>query len=199
LLNGSRLLRNSGCGCCRARRRGNGRGSRRSCCGEAHTPETRSRFGEFQFDVAGDGSIIFRFNDLADDFLFRFVVGEENQLARGESGCQANDGAIVEDENGLRGFGKRLALVGAFDGAGTVDTNGNFESDRLRSRGISGSFVDGIAGGGRGDRGIIFFNNRRHGTLARKGLGATTLPREVDRQRRPAYLFMLGAGRKGDL
>jgi hypothetical protein len=156
-----------------------GRGCWRSrgSAGYTQTPETGGRFGELQFDVATGGATGFGFENLADDFLFRFFVGEENELARRERSGKANDSAMRKNENGLRGLGERLALIGTFDGACTIDGHGNFEGNGLRT---SGRFVGRFAqwrcwscrgGGGCGCCGSFgFFQNRRHRVPTQRGI-----------------------------
>src|SRR5208337_1190165 len=162
-------------------RRG-GRECRNGCRGneaigwETHAPEAGGRLRELQFHVSGHAAIVFRFDDLTDDFLFRFFVGEENELAGREGRGEADDSAVAEDQDGLGVFGERLALVRAFNGAGAVHRNRDFQSDRLRpGRG----FVLGFRGGGgrsgrngRCNRSFGIFHNGWHSALAQKGIWA---------------------------
>jgi hypothetical protein len=64
---------------------------------ETHTPEAGGRLGEFEFHVTSRAAEILRLGDLANDFLFGFFVGEENELARRERSCQTDNGAVAED------------------------------------------------------------------------------------------------------
>jgi len=145
---------------------GAGRGSG-SCTGQTKPPERGRRFSELQLHITVRGTAGFRFHDLADYFFFCFFVGQENQLAGRKRRSDANDGAVGKHENGLGGFGKRFALVGAFEGASAVDGDGNLEGNRLRASGrFRGRF--GSRGGGSccsgcsGSWNISFFQDRRH-------------------------------------
>src|SRR5208283_818796 len=89
---------------------GGSRSRRNAIGGKTHAPETNRRLGKFQFHIAGDGAVVFRFDNLADNFLFGFFVGDEQQLSRRNEGGQANDGTMTKDEHGLGRLRERLAL-----------------------------------------------------------------------------------------
>jgi hypothetical protein len=101
---------------------------------KAHAPKTGSGFGEAKFDVANGIPVRLRFDDLANDFLFRFFVGEKNQLSGAKNRSNPDYGTVAKHKNGLRAFRKRLALIGACESARTIDRDRHFESDRLRAR-----------------------------------------------------------------
>ena len=103
---------------------------------ETHTPETDDGLGKFQLDVAADVAVVLGFDNLTDDFLLGFFVGEKKQLARSDGRGQANDSAAAENQDGFCGFGERLALGAAFDGASTVHGNGDFERNGLLLNGV---------------------------------------------------------------
>lgn len=119
-------------------RRGRSRSWRNRRAGHTEAPEARSGFGEFQFDVVAGGATGLGFDDLRDNFLLGFLVGEKNQLTGSQWRGNANDSAMSEDENGLGGFGERFALVRTFDGAGTIDGDGNLEGHGLGTSGNLG-------------------------------------------------------------
>jgi hypothetical protein len=117
------------------RRRGRrGRRGHQTFTRKAHPPKTDYRLGEFEFHVAADAAIVFGFHNLADDFFFGLVVGKKEQLSRSDGGLQTDDGAIGENQDGFGGFGKRLALIAAFDSACTVDANTYLKSNWLGLR-----------------------------------------------------------------
>ena len=142
---------------------------------KAHTPESRSRFRKTKFNIADRVAVGLGFHHLADNFFFRFFVGQENQLAGSKLSRDANHRSVSEHQNGRRLFGKRFALVGAFHRAGSVHANRNFQRDRLRaSRSFGGRFWSGSCWRCRcgGDSGIFrVFYIQCHRPLTQAELG----------------------------
>jgi hypothetical protein len=117
---------------------GQSRGVGSACGGRLgrkfHTPEVGHIFREIQFDVAvhrAEGAFA---ENLADNFAFGLLIGEENQLAKSDSGGQANDGSVFEDQHGGCFFGEEIALAGNVGRTSASGDDGDFESDRIRAR-----------------------------------------------------------------
>jgi hypothetical protein len=89
------------------------------------TPKAGRSLGELKFDVGSGRAGGFGLHDLANDFLFRFFVGQKNELPGSQRGGNANDGTVGKDEDGLSGLGKGNALVGAINGSSAVYSNRN--------------------------------------------------------------------------
>ena len=105
---------------------------RRAFPGETHAPKSGNRFRKFQLHVSADITIIFRLHHLADDFFFRLVVRQKQQLSRGHRRAQPDHRAVVHHQHGLRRFRKWLALVAAFYRARAVHRHRHFQRHRLR-------------------------------------------------------------------
>jgi len=112
--------------------------------GKSHSPKTDNGLREFQFDVTAHTSIVLRFDDLAYNFFFGSFVGKKKQLAGGHGGRKTNDGAITENQHSLGALGERFALIAAFDGTRSIDSDRHFQCNGLLLNGrIAGR------GGGR--------------------------------------------------
>ena len=142
--------------------------------GQLQAPKTRRRLRELKLNVGASTARGLGLHHLANNLLFCLFVGEKHELAGSELRGSANHGAVGKNENGLRGFGKRNALIRAIHGTRPVDRNRNLQGDgldacgrfvrRLGMRSCSGS---GVCGRGRGFK---FFQNRRHRVLAQRGV-----------------------------
>jgi hypothetical protein len=102
---------------------------------KTHAPKANHGFGEFEFDIAANIAIVFRFNYLADDFLLGFFVGEKKQLSRRDGSGKANDGAIAKNQNRFSSLRKGFALIAALDGARAIDADRYFQCDGLSAIG----------------------------------------------------------------
>jgi hypothetical protein len=100
-----------------------------------------------KLDISSSAAGRFGLHYLADHFLLALFVGEKDELARREWSGNADDSAVWKDEDGLRGFRKGNALVGAVDRPSTIHRDRDFEGNGLRTcRGIACRL--GVRGGG---------------------------------------------------
>ena len=99
----------------------------RRALGKSHSPESRYRFREFQLYVAADIAVVLRLQNLANNFLLRFFVGEKEQLPGRHGGRQPNHRAVAEHQHGLRRLGKgsRLSLPSTVRAPFTVTGTSN--------------------------------------------------------------------------
>jgi hypothetical protein len=180
----------------RSRRNRHGRGS--WTASHAQTPESGCGLGELQLHVAAGiistGGL--GFQNRTDHFLFRFFVGQENELPGSQGGIDANYRALRKNQNCLCGLGERLSLVRTRQGASAVDGYRNLESNRLRASGLfSGRLRGGFRRSGRCDGSFCFFQRSHVKLPTLEGKCAGEFPAEGQ----PALLLHGGVGERGQL